>query len=204
MQHSLSRATLERLPLYLSYLRKTDAQMISAARISREMHLGEVQVRKDFASVCPAGLPRVGYPVETLTSDIERALGLASPMRFVIVGAGKLGMALMEYDGFSDYGVQLIAAFDLQLPEPPLPPSHVPVYPMQSLAPFCRDHHVHAGILAVPAASAQSAADELIRGGVRAILSFSPVRLRVPEGVTVRRENIALSLACLHQTAGDA
>ena len=112
MQSTLSKATLSRLPMYLQFVRCVNTEKISAAQIARGLGLGEVQVRKDLASICTAGLPRVGYPAAALRQDMEKALGVDRPAPAVIVGAGRLGTALMEYDGFSDYGIQIIAAFD--------------------------------------------------------------------------------------------
>ena len=103
MQGTLSRATLGRLPMYLRYIRRTNTDKISATQIAKGLGLGEVQVRKDLASVCAEGLPKVGYPVSALRRDMERALGVNVPVSAVIVGAGKLGSALMEYDGFAEY-----------------------------------------------------------------------------------------------------
>ena len=133
MQSTLSKATLGRLPRYLQFVRCVNTEKISAAQIARGLGLGEVQVRKDLASICTAGLPRVGYPAAALRQDMEKALGVDRPAPAVIVGAGRLGTALMEYDGFSDYGIQIIAGFDRNTASPPSFHGHVPVFPMQQL-----------------------------------------------------------------------
>ncbi len=204
MQSTLSRATLGRLPMYLQFLRGVDTEKVSATQIAKGLGLGEVQVRKDLAGVCAAGLPKVGYPVQTLRRDMEKALKTNAPTCAVIVGAGKLGSALMEYDGFGEYGMEIIAAFDKNAAAFPRVHSRVPVYPMDRLAAFCASHRVRAGILSVPAASAQSAADEMVKSGLKAILYFAPYPIKVPSYVTVRQENIALSLAYLQMTAGES
>ena len=201
LANTLSRATLGRLPQYLRCVRNADVEKISAAQISRELGLGEVQVRKDLASVCTAGLPKVGYPVARLKRDMERALGVDTPMDAVIIGAGKLGAALMEYDGFLEYGMRIVAGFDRTPKEMPGLRHCAPVYSMQELEKFCRAHQVKTGILTVPAASAQSAADEMVAAGLTAILNFAPVSIKAPSYVTVHQENIALSLAYLHVMA---
>ena len=202
MLSTLSRATLGRLPMYLQFIRRTDAEKVSAAQIARGLGLGEVQVRKDLASVCTAGLPKVGYPVSTLRRDMEKALGVGMPVSAVIVGAGNLGSALMDYDGFTDYGVTIIAAFDRNA-SARLHHGHVPVYPMDHLAAFCAAHHIQTGILTVPAAAAQAAADEMTAAGLTAILNFAPFPIKVPPRVTVHPVNIALSLAYLHLAASE-
>ena len=202
MQSTLSRATLGRLPMYLRFLHDMDSEKVSATQIAKGLGLGEVQVRKDLASVCTAGLPRVGYPVSALRRDMEKALGTEMPVSAVIVGAGKLGSALMDYDGFGDYGVEIAAAFDRSA-RTAARRGRVNVYPMDRLRDFCASHHVHTGILTVPAAAAQEAADEMTAAGLTAILNFAPYPIRVPQHVTVHPVNIALSLAYLHLAASE-
>ena len=201
MQGTLSKATLGRLPMYLRFVRSMDTEKVSATQIAKGLGLGEVQVRKDLASVCAAGLPKVGYPVSVLRRDMEKALRVDVPLSAVIIGAGRLGTALMEYDGFADYGVEIIAAFDRHPSDFPGFHGHVPVYPMEQLAGFCASHRGQAGILTVPAASAQTAADEMTAAGLTSILNFAPVPIKVPSHVTVHQEDIALSLAYLHMAA---
>ena len=202
MQSTLSKATLGRLPMYLQFIRRMEAEKVSATQIAKGLGLGEVQVRKDLASVCAAGLPKVGYPVQALRRDMEKALGVDVPVSAVVVGVGKLGSALMDYDGFGEYGVKIIAAFDHRPSSFPLH-GHAPVYPMEQLAPFCASHHIRTGILTVPAEAAQSAADEMTAAGLTAILNFAPYPIKAPSNVTVHQVNIALSLAYLHLAASE-
>ena len=204
MQNTVSKATLGRLPMYLQFIRGMSAEKVSATQIAKGLGLGEVQVRKDLASVCAAGLPKVGYPVAALRRDMEKALKTNAPTCAIVVGAGKLGSALMEYDGFGEYGMEIIAAFDKNAAASPLFHGRVPVYPMDQLAGFCTSHQVQTGILTVPAASAQSAAEEMVRSGLKAILNFAPFPIKVPSHVTVHQENIALSLAYLQMTASES
>ena len=203
MQSTVSKATLGRLPMYLQFIRRMSAEKVSATQIAKGLGLGEVQVRKDLASVCAAGLPKVGYPVAALRRDMEKALKTNAPTCAIVVGAGKLGSALMEYDGFGEYGMEIIAAFDKNAAASPFVRGRVPVYPMDQLAAFCALHQVQAGILTVPAASAQSAAEEMVRSGLKAILNFAPFPIKVPSHVTVHPVNIALSLAYLHLAASE-
>ena len=202
MQGKLSKATLGRLPMYLHLVRGMNMANVSATQIAKELGLGEVQVRKDLASVCTAGLPKVGYPVPALRRDMEKALGIDVPVSAVIIGAGKLGTALIEYDGFTDYGVKIVAAFDSNTSNC-LFHGRVHIYPMDQLATFCASHHIQTGILTVPADAAQSAADEMAAAGLMAILNFAPYPIKVPSHVTVHSVNVALSLAYLHLVASE-
>lgn len=192
----LSKATIGRLPGYLNYLKGLPPQTkyISATAIAREMSLGEVQVRKDLSSVCGGGKPRVGYRVDDLAAALRSALGENSMCEAVIVGAGKLGSALLGFSGFADYGITLRHAFDN---DPKKLSSEV--LPLDSLPSYISHHPVEIGIITTPTDAAQQVANLLVHNGVRAIWCFSAVRLNVPQDVTVQYENMAPALAHLHQ-----
>lgn len=196
MMGEISRATMGRLPEYLRYLKglAPSERTVSAAQISRALALGEVQVRKDLSSTCGEGRPKVGYDARVLRQAVERALGAQNGCEAVIVGAGRIGMALMEFGGFAEYGIEIHRAFDVA---PDL--GGEKVLPLKELTPYCVLHQVEIGIITVPPGAAQQAADLLIAGGVRAIWCFAPVRLKVSKGIEVQYENLALSLAHLHQ-----
>lgn len=191
----LSRATMGRLPGYLAFLRSLPAgtQTISATAIAKALELGEVQVRKDLSAVCGMGKPKIGYEVTELARALEATIGSRAGCEAVIVGAGKLGLALLGFKGFSEYGLTVTHAFDL------LPGNNPAVHPIDELPSYCRLHQVEIGVITVPPEAAQDVAELLVRGGVRAIWCFAPVRLELPENVTVQYENMALSLAHLHQ-----
>ena len=113
--NQITRATLGRLPLYLNYLKQIESSgttSISATTIAKALSLGEVQVRKDLASVSGAGKPKVGYESSDLIKRLEDTLGSNSITSAVLVGAGKLGRALLDYNGFEEFGIKIIAAFD--------------------------------------------------------------------------------------------
>ena len=195
---TLSKATLSRLPLYLQYVRAVKGDMVSATVIARNLGLGEVQVRKDLGTISRAGLPKVGYPVRKLQQDLEMALGIHQKISVVIVGAGKMGTALMEYDGFQEYGLEIAAAFDNRASQVPFKHGDMSIYAMSNLNAFCRRHHVRLGILTVPVSAAQEAADQMVASGITAILNFAPCHIRVPAHVTVQQMNVALAMAHLN------
>lgn len=195
-RNRISRATMGRLPSYLDYLRSlpVDTAYVSATAIARGLHYGEVQVRKDLAAVCSYGRPKVGYDAELLTLALEKVLGIHTLCEAVVVGAGRLGQALLGFGGFEEYGICIRAAFDAE------PCADNPmVHDISELPLYCSEHNVEIGIITAPSEAAQDVADMLVSCGVRAIFCFATVRLQVPPAVTVQYENIALSLAHLHQ-----
>ncbi len=198
-EKKISKSVLKRLPGYLAYLKSlpdTAPENISATALAQALGMGEVQVRKDLAMVSDGGRPKVGYRRERLIDDIEQFLGYDNTTDAVLIGAGKLGLALMGYIGFEEYGLNILAAFDVK-PSVGETENGQTVYPMTELDRFCRIHKVLLGIITVPAAAAQEAADRLIAVGVKAIWNFAPAHLDVPEGILVQNENMATSLAVL-------
>ena len=195
----ISKSVLKRLPGYLAYLKNMPENApphISATALANALGMGEVQVRKDLAMVSDGGRPKIGYLRESLIEDIEQFLGYDNVTAAVLIGAGKLGQALMGYSGFEDYGLNILAAFDAR-PKMDMTEDGTPVYNVSKLSQFCKANKVLMGIITVPAEHAQSVADQLIAGGIKAIWNFAPVHLDVPAGILVQNENMATSLAVL-------
>ena len=196
--YSIPKATLGRLPQYLEYLRTLPEirRTISATAIAKALSLGDVQVRKDLASVCGAGKPRIGYETDKLITDIESHLGYERLTNAVLVGAGKLGRALLDYDGFEDFGVKIVAGFDCN--ETALKKGLKDILPIKDIKDYCREHKIKLGIITVGKGSAQDVCDKLVESGIKAIWNFAPVTLKVPNEVLLKQENLALSLAYLN------
>lgn len=199
MEKKISKSVLKRLPTYLAHLKSiqdAESPYISATALANALGMGEVQVRKDLAMVSDGGRPKIGYPRETLIEDIEQFLGYDNTTDAIIVGAGKLGQALMCYKGFDEYGLNILAGFDRH-PETKQTDNGKPIYHMDLMESFCRGHKVLMGIITVPQEAAQQVCDQLIKCGIKAIWSFAPGHLEVPDGVMVHNENMATSLAVL-------
>lgn len=203
-KQTVARATLGRLPEYLRYLRSTypESKTVSATAISRALGYGEVQVRKDLNAVCGAGKPKIGYVTEELIRAIEEHLAGGDCSRVVIVGAGKLGGALLDYDGFRSFGLDVVAAFDSDSDKCGKSAKDKPILPVDRLEDYCRTEGIRIGVITVPKAAAQDVCDRLVRAGIRAIWNFSSVHLKVPEDVLLQNENLALSLAHMHLLIG--
>ena len=195
----ISKAVLKRLPGYLSYLKTMQpgaSPYISATALANALGMGEVQVRKDLAMVSDGGRPKIGYLRERLIDDLEQFLGYDNTTDAVLIGAGKLGQALLGYSGFDAYGLNILAAFDAN-PAAEKTVDGKPIYPVSQLESFCKINKVLMGIITVPAEYAQSVCDQLIACGIKAIWTFAPTHLEVPEHILVQYENMATSLAVL-------
>ena len=196
----ISRAVLKRLPTYLNYLKampENGQTHISATALASALNMGEVQVRKDLALVSSGGRPKVGYPRDTLITDIETFLGYGNPNDAVLIGAGKLGLALLGYGGFAEYGLNIVAAFDNSPEMVGQVRSGKEILPVDTLKDFCRRQNIRIGIITVPAEHAQEVCNLLIEAGIAAIWNFAPAHLDVPEEILVQNENMAASLALL-------
>ena len=192
----VSRAALGRIPVYLKFIESLpqDVETVSATTIAKALGFGEVQVRKDLGAICGSGKPRIGYTVSDLKESLECLIDSRNG-KTVIVGAGKLGRALLDYGGFSDYGLDILAAFDTEVSQNNA--SGKPILPIDGLHDFCKENDVSIGVIAVPAKAAQEVCDKLCQSGIKAIMSFAPCKLTAPEGVAIQYENMALSLAHL-------
>lgn len=197
---SISKATLGRLPSYLEFLRNLPPDKvpyISATAIAKHLGLGEVQVRKDLAAVSGAGKPKLGYVTAELVEKLEDFLGCNQLTSAVLVGAGKLGRALLQYDEFEKYGVKISAAFDSNERAISLG-SKTEILPINQFEYFCKTQNIKLGIITVGEGSAQAVCDQMVKSGITAIWNFAPCKLNVPAGILLQNENLALSLAHLN------
>ncbi len=197
---SVPKPTLLRLPGYLQYLiakRAEGIEQISATKIGEDLKLYYVQVRKDLASVGACGKPKTGYEINHLIETLVSFLDYDNTKDAVLVGAGQLGKTLLGYDGFSNYGLNIVAAFDI---DPNVIGDTVkckPVMTIDKMKNLCERLNIHIGIITVPSRSAQYVADLMVRCGIMAIWNFSPVHLDMPDDIIVQNENMAASLAVL-------
>ncbi len=199
MGKKVSKPVLKRLPAYLAYLKgmpDLDSPYISATALANALGMGEVQVRKDLAMVSDGGRPKIGYLRESLIDDIEQFLGYDNTTDAVLIGAGKLGQALLGYRGFDAFGLNILAGFDVK-PAAAQTEDGKPIYTIDKLESFCRANKVLMGIITVPGEHAQEVCDKLIGCGIKAIWTFAPTHLDVPENILVQYENMATSLAVL-------
>jgi redox-sensing transcriptional repressor len=191
---------VKRMPSYLQLLRLLQAegrQHVSGTVLATVHNLEPVIVRKDLAMTGAVGTPRIGFAIPELIAAIERFLGWDNQTKAVLVGAGSLGTALLGYQGFEAFGFRLIGAFDQ---DPRVVGQWIhgrKVQAMDQLAPFIKQSEILLGVLAVPAAAAQTAAELLAQAGIKGIWNFSPAKLQLPADVVVQKEDLAEGLAVL-------
>ncbi len=191
----IPKAVVYRLSLYLRVLNDLSAEevvQISSARFGRLVGVNPAQIRKDLAYFGQFGVKGVGYKVGELAGNIVRILGTDGLQNVALVGVGNLGRALLAYKGFSKRGFRIVAAFDSARVGQKTKKKGLIISDPRDLPRLVKQKKIMIGIIAVPASSALAVAEEMVRAGIKAILNFAPVSLRVPKGVKV--ENIDLSI----------
>jgi redox-sensing transcriptional repressor len=196
----ISDSTVRRLALYLRFLEHSAAQgltTISSAELARRGGTTSAQVRKDLSFFGSFGKRGLGYSVAELAARIRDILGLKRTHRVVLVGAGKMGGALLHYRGFRQHGFDVAAIYDKDPRKIGARSNGLVVRDIKLLEADLKKEPTDIAILVTPAEAAQEVADRLVRAGVKAILNFAPVPLTVPSDVAVQSVNMALELETL-------
>ena len=204
-RRELPDATIARLPQYircLSQLENAGLRTVHSADLAAHVGVSGAVVRRDLSYVGSYGTRGVGYPVSELRDSVNRALGLATEHRMVIVGVGHMGRAIAGYTGFAERGLRVVGLFDI---DPELigskagnPGSEVlEIMPLADLAAFVHTNEVAIAVVATPAGAAQSVADLLVDAGITSILNLSAVHLSVPDTVVVRPVDLATEIQIL-------
>jgi redox-sensing transcriptional repressor len=180
---------------WLSEPKRKPMKTVTSAQIAEALDIDATQVRKDFGAIGILGMGRVGFEVCEVCRGIRYVLGFDQTYEGVLIGAGHLGAALMAYDGFDVYGLDIVAVFDNDPKKVGSNVAGTTVKSMRSLKPFIRKHHIRLAILTTPAAVSQQLTDRLVSAGIKAIWNFTPTRVTVPEDVLVRNEHISLGLS---------
>ena len=200
MKTTIPEQTLRRIPRYhqiLSDLEAAGTPYVSSQYIATFCSIDATQVRKDVSIIGYKGKPKAGYSVTGLKRAIGDFLGINYENTAVLLGAGKLGSALAEYPGFAEYGLKIVAVLDSDPQKVGTVVGEYSVLPVESLPRVLHSYQVGIAILTVPKNAAQQVCDYVLSLGIRAVWNFAPVQLKVPEGVVVRSENIAMGLAIL-------
>lgn len=196
-KYVISIAMMNRLPLYLDYLMMLESkgiETISATTLARDMGLGEVLVRKELSVISGNGKPRIGYKTSSLIKDFDTFLHVNKKTKAVIVGAGKLGRALLGYKKFNKFGVDVLAAFDNDIDKI----DNKKIFSINKLPNFIKDNKVEIGIITVPVENAQDVYNLLVENNIKGVWNFAPISLKKVPGIIVKQQNLALSLAHLN------
>jgi redox-sensing transcriptional repressor len=192
--------SIRRLPSYLHIIRdarKDGYEYISGTVIAQELNLEPIQVRKDLAITGIAGKPKKGYPINALITAIEHFLGWDSIRDAILVGSGNLGSALLGYQEFKFHGLHVVAAFDTDPTKISKTVHGVPIFGIDTLESKISELKPKLAVLTVPSTFAQPVTDALVRAGITAIWNFTNVKLKVPETVTVQKEDLSSGYALL-------
>lgn len=190
--------SIRRLPRYLTVLRNLQAQgreVVSSSFLAQELRVEQIVTKKDLEITGISGRTGVGYVVADLIEAIEEFLGWNNLADAFLVGAGNLGCALLGYEGFRNYGLNLIAAFDTNPGRVGRMVSGINVFYLDKLPDLASRMHIQLAVLTVPGEAAQETADLLVDSGIRGIWNFTATNLKVPAGVIVQREDLAAGLA---------
>ena len=193
----IPRKTVYRLSLYyraLQRLRANKIETVSSAALSKAAGVKPTQLRKDLTYFGQFGTRGLGYNVDALSQRLTEALGTTTLQPVILVGAGHLGSALLRYQGFAKEGFEVVAAFDLRVSKTREKELGVKLLPMSKLTEFVSRERTRMAILTVPGVVAQEVANELVAGGVLAILNFAPIILQVPDNVVVNNVDLAIEL----------
>ena len=196
----LPEATIARLPEYLRalhHLAEAGHETVSSEGLATAAGVNSAKLRKDLSHLGSYGTRGVGYDVEVLVDQIESVLGLTQRRAVILVGVGNLGHALAGYGGFGSRGFRIAALLDADASRVGERINGLVVHHIDDLDKVVREHHINIAVIATPSHAAQSVADRLVAAGVTSILNFAPCVLAVPDGVDVRKVDLAVELQIL-------
>ena len=196
----VAESTIRRLSLYLRFLEEFEGQgieTVSSGALASRGGTTSAQVRKDLSFFGSFGKRGLGYPVQELVERLRGILGLTRRYRVAMIGAGKIGSALVQYRGFRQRGFDIVAIFDVDPAKIGRQWNGLTILDIATLEAVLRDSGIDMAVLVTPAEAAQPLADRLVALGVKAILNFAPVQVVVPEDVVVKTVNLALELETL-------
>jgi redox-sensing transcriptional repressor len=193
-------STVRRLSLYLrtlEELERDEEETVSSEELAGRAGTTAAQVRKDLSHFGSFGKRGLGYAVPELAAELREILGLDRPWRVALVGAGRIGSALFEYDGFGARGFQIVVVVDSDPEKVGQCWGSVPIRPARDLEKVFQEEAIEIAILAVPVDAVRQVAERVVAAGVRGILNFAPAQLRVPSGVSLKDVNLVMELEAL-------
>ena len=192
--------TLRRLPWYLAFVKLLKGRgevVVSSTQIAKEINVDPSLVAKDLSFINITGKTRVGYEVDTLVAVLEDFLGFTSRHKAFLFGVGSLGASLLHDTGLRQYGLEIVAGFDVREEMRGRLINGIPVFHMRDLPAKQKEYGATIGVITVPVERAQEVTDRIIGAGIKALWNFTPFRIRVPETVVVQNTSIYAHLAVM-------
>ena len=192
--------TLRRLPWYLSnikLMKEKGEQYVSSTQISKEINIDASQIAKDLSYVNISGRTRVGYNIDALIEVLESFLGFTNMHKAFLFGVGSLGAALLRDSGLHHFGLEIVAAFDVNPELVGKDLNGIPIFHSDDFEAKMKEHDVNIGVLTVPINIAQEITNKMVDGGIKAVWNFTPFRIRVPENIVVQNTSLYAHLAVM-------
>ena len=192
--------TLRRLPWYLSnikLMKEKGEQYVSSTQISKEINIDASQIAKDLSYVNISGRTRVGYNIDALIEVLESFLGFTNMHKAFLFGVGSLGAALLRDSGLHHFGLEIVAAFDVNPELVGKDLNGIPIFHSDDFEAKMKEYDVNIGVLTVPINIAQDITDKMVAGGIQAVWNFTPFRIRVPENIVVQNTSLYAHLAVM-------
>ncbi len=192
--------TLRRLPWYLSnikLMRERGEQFVSSTQISKEINIDASQIAKDLSYVNISGRTRVGYEIDALIEVLEGFLGFTNMHKAFLFGVGSLGGALLRDSGLKHFGLEIVAAFDIDPQLVGKDINDIPIFHSDDFIIKMKTYNVNIGVLTVPINIAQDITNKMVDGGIKAVWNFTPFRIRVPENIVVQNTSLYAHLAVM-------
>ena len=192
--------TLRRLPWYLSdikLMKEKGEQYVSSTQISKEINIDASQIAKDLSYVNIFGRTRVGYNIDALIEVLESFLGFTNMHKAFLFGVGSLGAALLRDSGLHHFGLEIVAAFDVNPELVGKDLNGIPIFHSDDFEAKMKEYDVNIGVLTVPINIAQEITDKMVDGGIKAVWNFTPFRIRVPENIVVQNTSLYAHLAVM-------
>ena len=192
--------TLRRLPWYLSnikLMKEKGEQYVSSTQISKEINIDASQIAKDLSYVNISGRTRVGYNIDALIEVLESFLGFTNMHKAFLFGVGSLGAALLRDSGLHHFGLEIVAAFDVNPELVGKDLNGIPIFHSDDFEAKMKEYDVNIGVLTVPINIAQEITNKMVDGGIKAVWNFTPFRIRVPENIVVQNPSLYAHLAVM-------
>lgn len=192
--------TLRRLPWYLSnikLMKEKGEQYVSSTQISKEINIDASQIAKDLSYVDISGRTRVGYNIDALIEVLESFLGFTNMHKAFLFGVGSLGGALLRDSGLQHFGLEIVAAFDVNPELVGKDLDGIPIFHSDDFEAKMKEYNVNIGVLTVPINIAQEITNKMVDGGIKAVWNFTPFRIRVPENIVVQNTSLYAHLAVM-------